>query len=65
MDIGAMNTMNRVAYQLFCGTIVAFLSAGSTIMRDTYFVVHASHIPDYMIKIGSTGHSQFINFAGD
>jgi polar amino acid transport system substrate-binding protein len=49
-----MDTMNRLAYRFFCGATGVFLCATSAIARDTDFVVHASHIPEYMIKIGST-----------
>jgi ABC-type amino acid transport substrate-binding protein len=49
-----MNTMNRVAYQLFYGSIAVFLGAASATARDTDFVVHTSHIPDYIVKIGPT-----------
>jgi polar amino acid transport system substrate-binding protein len=49
-----MNNINRLAYQLFCGSIALALGSASTMARETDFVVHASHIPEYMITIGST-----------
>jgi len=46
--------MNRVIYQLFFWAISVFLGTASTIARETDFVVHTSHTPEYIVKIGPT-----------